>query len=340
MAAEPFRFTDNNVLTINQTGRTPQSVTPVITPSPVIHFSDFSLFSPHLTALWITPAEVDGLPLDQPCRLARIIDHQALQLSQLSIANRYTDNKFNLPKGFLASHPTVLSVLKCDTKLLPHVPVSPGPFLEQFQRPFVRPKPTPALRSLAPDDFELYTEVIRYQCPNYRGAQRDIDPSFPHQLWDELLSSYSDKQVVTYMRYGWPTSYMGQALPILDLKNHASSVRQPEAVSSFLSKELRLGGLAGPFTESPFEWLRQNPLMTREKKVKDEYRVILDLSFLEGLSVNSSIPKLLYDGSPYKLHLPTSLDLASLIVKHGPGALMFKIDLSRQPTPDTSNKRL
>ena len=52
--------------------------------------------------------------------------------------------------------------------------------------------------------------------------------------------------------------------------------------------------------------------MTQEKKVKDEYRVILDLSYPEGLSVNSAIPKLLYDGSPYKLHLPTSLDLQHL----------------------------
>ena len=166
-------------------------------------------------------------------------------------------------------------------------------------------------------------------CPNYRGARIDIHPEFPHQEWSRLLGTYHDQQLIDFMRFGWPTSYMGSHLPTLTVSNHRSSLRQPVAVKSFIDKELSLQGLAGPFTECPFGWLRQNPLMTQEKKTKDEYRVILDLSFPEGRSVNSSIPKLLYDGSPYKLHLPTSLDMAALIARKGQGALMYKIDLSR-----------
>ena len=45
--------------------------------------------------------------------------------------------------------------------------------------------------------------------------------------------------------------------------------------------------------------------------------------------MNASIPKLLYEGAPHKLRLPTSLDLADLILKHGKGALLYKIDLLR-----------
>ena len=124
-------------------------------------------------------------------------------------------------------------------------------------------------------------------------------------------------------------SFMGDTLPTLSLPNHASSIRQPQAVQSFIDKEVSLHGLAGPFTECPFEWLRLNPMMTREKKNSDEYCVILDLSFLEGHSVNACIPKLLYEGAPYKLRLPTSLDMADLILKYSKGTVLHKIDLSR-----------
>ena len=99
------------------------------------------------------------------------------------------------------------------------------------------------------------------------------------------------------LRHSWDIYTQVNQIPILSLPKHASSIRQPQAVQSFLAKEVTLNGLAGPFTESPFEWLRSNPMMTHEKKQSDEYQVILDLSFPEGLSMNVSIPKLLYEGA-------------------------------------------
>ena len=70
-------------------------------------------------------------------------------------------------------------------------------------------------------------------------------------------------------------------------------------------------------------------MMTREKKDPGQFRVILDLSFPPGDSVNGQINKHLLEGAPYKLHLPTPLDLANLITKKGKGALLFKLDLAR-----------
>ena len=45
--------------------------------------------------------------------------------------------------------------------------------------------------------------------------------------------------------------------------------------------------------------------------------------------MNFHIDKHLLEGAPYKLHLPTPLDLAHLLVRHGRGSYMFKLDLQR-----------
>ena len=44
--------------------------------------------------------------------------------------------------------------------------------------------------------------------------------------------------------------------------------------------------------------------------------------------MNALIPKLLYEGAPYKLRIPSSLDFANLILKYGQGDLLYKVDLS------------
>ena len=294
----------------------------------VTHFSDHTLFIPHLLLPWPADSLIQHLSADSPFQAGKTLLPDATT-SALRLDHWFLDSDFNLPKGFLTAHPTVSEVINTDTKLLPSVPVSPGPYSSQFRPYFKRPAPTQSLKSKSPSDYELYSKVIAYNRPNYIGAKVDLNPNFPVKTWEAVFSDYNDKQLVDFMRYGWPTSFMGDTLPTLSLSNHASSIRQPKAVQSFLDKEVSLQGLAGPFTECPFEWLRLNPMMTREKKNSDEYRVILDLSFPEGHSVNACIPKLLYEGAPYKLRLPTSLDMADLILKHGKGTLLYKIDLSR-----------
>ena len=328
MAYHHFRFANSDNLNSQISTSKDLGNFSDISIGPTTHFSDHTLYLPLINDPWPTYSPLN-LTLTDACF------HLAPTLKPLltSTINRpgfiYADNDFNLPRGFLTSHPTVDSVLTCDTKLLPNNPVAPGPYLAQFKNYFTKPMPTATLQHHSVSDYDIYNQVIAHNCPNYIGAKIDLNPQFPVKTWEKTFSTYSDQQIVDFMRYGWPTSYMGDQLPILSLPNHASSIRQPEAVQSFLTKELKLKGLAGPFAESPFEWLRSNPMMTREKKQSDEYRVILDLSFPEGLSVNASIPKLLYEGAPYKLRLPTCLDLADLVLKHGQGTLLYKVDLSR-----------
>ena len=122
---------------------------------------------------------------------------------------------------------------------------------------------------------------------------------------------------------------MGDQMPTLQLDNHASATRHPEAVAKYLDKEVRLGGLLGPFPSSPFQWTRLNPLKARPKKSSEDLRIILDLSFPEHLSINSQIPRALYEGALYKLRLPTPLAFAELVSQQGQVSYMYKVDLAR-----------
>ena len=280
MAYHHFRFANSTDLQTNFRFPLINWQTPHTLDDSMSYLNDTTVYLPQLHELWATDSTADLVLTD-----AQFHPLRTLKQSHPSYTARpdfmYLDNDFNLPKGFLLSHPTVSSVLACDTKLLPNNPVAPRPYLAQFKDYFRRPLPTSSLQQQSVSDYDIYTQVIKHNRPNYIGAKLDLNPQFPVKTWDDMFASYPDKQIVEFMRFGWPTSFMGDQIPILSLPNHASSIHQPDAVQSFLNKEVSLKGLAGPFTESPFEWLRSNPMMTREKKQSDEYRVILDLSFPE-----------------------------------------------------------
>ena len=230
-------------------------------------------------------------------------------VARLTDTSWNSDRRFNLPRGFLASHPSIQTVKKADPHLLPTTPICPGPYLHLYPPRLQRPSPTQTFRDTYPTEADLYDKVTAHHVPNYLG--------------------HHDQQVIIFMMYGWPTSYMGDQIPTLDLTNHISATKHPAQVKKFIRKETRLTALMGPFPNTPFTWTRTNTLMARPKKESTDMRIILDLSFPDLRAVNSHIPKVLYEGSPYKLKLPTPLDFSELIVQLGAGAYIYKVDLER-----------
>ena len=65
------------------------------------------------------------------------------------------------------------------------------------------------------------------------------------------LKNYHDVEVCEYIRYGWPVGYTAPAPPPVAYVNHDSATKHPDEVRAFISKELRLGGIIGPFDHPP-----------------------------------------------------------------------------------------
>ena len=94
--------------------------------------------------------------------------------------------------------------------------------------------------------------------------------------------------------------------------NHKSAIEHPEAIDEYIEKEVTKGALLGPVQERPSNKFHWSPMLTRPK-AKTKRRVIVDLSFPKGGSVNDMVEGDKYDGLRYKLKLPRIDDIVECI---------------------------
>ena len=166
--------------------------------------------------------------------------------------------------------------------------------------------------------------------PNIWGARRPVRTKWNLDKFEELLKDYDDKQVVERIRYGWPTG----RLPTLPEpkkcnKNHKGATDHPQALQKYIRKEAEHGAIMGPYNKIPFiPKVGISPLSTRPKKDSEEQRIILDLSFPVGNSVNDGIITDNYIGLPARLTFSKVDDFTVRIFSLGKGCMMFKVDLS------------
>ena len=69
--------------------------------------------------------------------------------------------------------------------------------------------------------------------------------------------------------------------------------------------------------------------MSREKPDSPHRRVIIDLSFPHGTSVNAGIAKDIYLHTPFILKMPTINNITHQIKTLGRGCQLYKVDISR-----------
>ena len=178
--------------------------------------------------------------------------------------------------------------------------------------------------------LNIYTAVRKTCLPNYLSARIPIPSNINCDAWDHLLQGYHDAEIADFLRYGWPGGYTAPVPPSTSSTNHPSAVKFPDDVSRFLSKEVSLGAMLGPFPAPPFSsWSQVSPLMTVEKKDSAARRVIIDLSFPIGLGVNAGVPRNFFQGANKQYTLPSIHDLANMVIKMGKGCHIWKADLER-----------
>ena len=107
-------------------------------------------------------------------------------------------------------------------------------------------------------------------------------------------------------------------------RNCSSSYEQPSIIRDYLAVEIRNGTMAGPFSQPPLPDLHINRFGVIPKSTPGKFRLITDLSFPPGHSVNDLIPEeaatVSYTGIPEAIHSILAL---------GRGALLAKFDIQR-----------
>ena len=180
-------------------------------------------------------------------------------------------------------------------------------------------------------DIQLHNRVLAEGYPNRWGARIEVKSKWNLELLECLLAEYEDKEIVEWLRFGWPMGRLPTLKdPCRSNKNHTGAADYPQELRRYIAKELEHEAVMGPYKKIPFNGkVGVAPLSTRPKKDSKDRRVILDLSFPVGTAVNDGIPKDSYMGIPTKLTFPRVDDFAARINGLRQRCLMFKVDLSR-----------
>ena len=179
------------------------------------------------------------------------------------------------------------------------------------------------------DFIRLHKLVKDSGCYNFEKCKIPLPSSLNIAKWEAYLSQYgySDSVVVQFLAFGWPLNFVSDMLPRYELRNHKGARDFAPFIDNYLQREVANGRMLGPFDYPPFEQFAISPLNSVPKSDSEERRVIVDLSWPIGESVNGGIDGEMYLGEPSDLHFPTIDDIISLIHNADRGCLIYKRDL-------------
>ena len=163
--------------------------------------------------------------------------------------------------------------------------------------------------------YPLLQVVIPQRLQSSCSHSFEIEHSLPEVYSRQVLRFCSGRFSCIWLAHQLPLKFV----PTPSKSNHPSTVRFPDAINSFIVAEISHGATSGPFLHSPFPSpLQTSPLQTVPKD-DCKRRIVLDLSFPPGASVNVGILKDSFLDEAFHLSLPRSTDFADLIITKGPG---------------------
>ena len=101
----------------------------------------------------------------------------------------------------------------------------------------------------------------------------------------------------------------------------SSAVKFPDHVTTYIDTEMEHQAIYGPYTEPPYgDHTQISPFMSREKADSENRRIIIDLSWLKGASINTFTPPNMYLNTVYTLQYPTIDNITEALTNLGEGA--------------------
>ena len=176
---------------------------------------------------------------------------------------------------------------------------------------------------------ELFERVHASGLPNFQGCRLPVPNSkLSISVWRQKLVNYEDKVVCEFLEFGFPLDFNCESkLSYDDIRNHKGAREFPKFISTYLEKESKELRVVGPFAANPLSVpLKISPLNTVPKSI-EERRVIVDLSWPLGASVNCGISKDMYLNESIDVHYASVEEVCRMVLAVGRGALIYKRDL-------------
>ena len=178
------------------------------------------------------------------------------------------------------------------------------------------------------DPITLHKKITDSQQYNFLQSQITLITQLKPDEWDHYLRGYWDRQLPLLIRFGFPLDYNREEVLRSQETNHSLAIDYPDDIKAYLDEEMQHDAILGPFDTRPIKQMHISHMKTREKPNAPHRRVIIDLSFHQGQSVNTGIPKDQYLGTPFVLKLPTVDTITDQIKVLGRGCMLYKVDVS------------
>ena len=145
--------------------------------------------------------------------------------------------------------------------------------------------------------------------------------------WQRALTNHPDREFVRYIVEGIETGFrvgFDHSRALTSVKSNMGSAKiNPEIVDSYISGEIAAGRMFGPFAQQEIPGLHINRMgLIPKGHTPGKWRLITDLSYPEGASVNDGIQP-----QWCSLHYTTVESVATAAQQLGKGALLAKLDI-------------
>ena len=160
-------------------------------------------------------------------------------------------------------------------------------------------------RDLKMEKVKLFEHVHASGKPNFQCCRIPVcQSSLNVSVWREKLQGYKDIAVCDLLQYGFPLDFdRSKTVHSSAGRNHKGARDYPQFIEKYFQKECTAKRIAGPYSENPLSVeLIVSPLNSVPKDSVDERRVMVDLSWPAGFSVNDGISKEVYLGELIELH--------------------------------------
>ena len=137
----------------------------------------------------------------------------------------------------------------------------------------------------------------------------------------EHYPSEDAKILVEGFKYGFKIPFKGQR-GFAFSRNHGSAVHNSDIINKKLMNEMELGRVAGPFDVLPLKELKISPFGLIPKSTPGEFRLIFDLSYPKGDSINSGI-----DPEDSSVVYTNFDEVVRMVLKEGKGSYLIKTDI-------------
>ncbi len=135
--------------------------------------------------------------------------------------------------------------------------------------------------------------ICRSGKPNFRGCKIPVRSNLNISFLENELVDYHDKEILNFVRYGWPIGLTEEVTQSKRFSNHSSTNSYPVEMETYFRQEILEGNMLGPFKTNPFSSpIFISPLCTVDKKDSIERRVITDLRKFKKIPIHFSVYEL------------------------------------------------